>query len=190
MTSRIRFFLAISAFTLALAACQPAAEAPAPARDHAAADPHAAPQAAHDAHNAHVAPTTEQAHGAHGEAAPLPPPPAQRWATDAPLREGMGGIATAVAQAQAARQAGNFGAEQANALAATVDERFAFMLANCKLDPRADATLHTLLAQLVASAKRLQADPASADAMAHMQELLAAYPRYFDHPGWNAAHSG
>ncbi len=177
--------LTLAALMLALAACNPATDAVDP--------PTAIPEAAQatgdsvaaSAHDADAPPPTD-AHAAHGETLPLPSAPAKPWATDAPLREGMTGIAAAVAQARAAKDAGGFGAEQAKTLAATVDERFKFMLANCKLEPEADVALHALLAQFVASSRELEADPAAAVPMAHLQELLALYPRYFDHPGWLA----
>ena len=184
MTSRTLLSLAIAAL-LPLAACKPTAEPAQPSAVDATAE------AAHDT-AAHEAPSKDEhaAHGAAVESHDLPAVPAQRWATDAPLREGMQGIAEAVAQAQAAKAAGTFGAEQANALAARVEDRFQFMLANCKLEPEADVALHSLLAQFVASAKELQADPQADAALAHMDELLALYPKYFDHAGWNpqAAH--
>ena len=158
---------------LALAACQAKAPADAPAA--------AAVQPAADVHAEHAAPA-DDAHAAHASA--LPPASAQPWATDAPLRAGMDGIAKAVATAAQARATGSFDASGAQALAATVDERFQYMLANCKLEPEADVALHALLAQLVAAAEAAKADPASADGVPRMQALLAEYPRYFNHAGW------
>lgn len=180
MIARRPLPLAIAAsLALGLTACQPEPAADKPATSAPAAETaHAG-----DAH-AQAATTADDAHAAHAEAMPLPAPPAQPWATDAPLREGMDGIASAVARAQAARQAGTFDAEQAKSLAGTVDERFKFMLANCKLEPEADVALHALLAQFVAGSRALAADPAAIAPMSHLQELLALYPRYFDHAGW------
>ena len=120
----------------------------------------------------------------------LAPPPAKPWTTDAPLREGMNGIAVAVAKAQAAQEAGTFSPEQANGLANTVNERFGFMISNCKLEPEEDAALHGLLAQLIAGTQQLRSDPGSIDAMSQLQKLLNLYPHYFDHPGWSAGSSG
>lgn len=179
--------LALMSLALALAACRPAAQpADAPPAAHAAAK-RSAPAA--NAGGTHAATTHAGAHDGH-PASPttvtMPPLPAQLWATDAPLREGMTGIAEAVAKAQAAERAGAFGRDEARVLASRIDERFSYMLVNCKLEPEADAALHALVARLITAARQLEVDPDAPGAMEQLHELLALYPRYFDHPGWNA----
>lgn len=173
------------------AAEAPVAASPAATDDAAAHDAHAASaeaDAAATAHDAHAVPATgAEAHDAHA-GGPLPALPAQPYATDEPLRAGMDGVARAVAEAATAQAGGTFDASAAEKLAARVDERFQYMVANCKLAPEADVALHALLAQLMAAARAAQEDPASPEAVAHMQQLLAVeYPRYFDHAGWNPA---
>ena len=131
--------------TLLLSLLLPAAlacAAPAIAQDH---DHHAAPPAATTA----------------------PATPAQRWATDAPLRAGMAGIRTAV-EALGHYEMGHMGPEQAAEQAAGIQAHVRDIIANCKLAPDADAAL--------------QADPAKLEAIAPMREALAAYARQFDDP--------
>jgi len=71
---------------------------------------------------------------------------------------------------------------QARAIAAGVHEQLAYLVANCKLDPAADAVLHALLADLVKGADGLTVDGEAG--MALIRHALDQYPRYFDHPGW------
>lgn len=105
----------------------------------------------------------------------------QPWATDAPLVEGMERIRAAVAEA-AAQSA--LDAAAAAALARTVRDQVDFLIANCQLEPDADATLHVFIAQLLGAAAALEADPASPEGLPQLQETLREYPRYFAHPGW------
>ena len=104
-----------------------------------------------------------------------------RWATDAPLREGMRRIRGAVAHARAQ---GGFTPEAAAALAKSVRGDVAFLVANCKLEPRADATLHVLIGEMLGGAAALERDPASSVGMSQVLEALREYPNYFDHAGW------
>jgi hypothetical protein len=145
--------------TLLLSLLLPAAlacAAPAIAQDH---DHHAAPPAATTA----------------------PATPAQRWATDAPLRAGMAGIRTAV-EALGHYEMGHMGPEQAAEQAAGIQAHVRDIIANCKLAPDADAALHLIIAPLMQHAAALQADPAKLEAIAPMREALAAYARQFDDP--------
>lgn len=112
--------------------------------------------------------------------------PAQRWETDAPLRTGMAKIRTAV-DALAHYEMGHMGAEQAVALATEVQEQIAYLVANCKLEPQADAALHTIIAELGAGAQALKADPANTSVIASMRAAVERYPREFNDPTWSQA---
>ena len=125
---------------------------------------------AQDGHN-HHAPATAVAQAV----------PAQRWATDAPLRTGMGRIRTAVDALQHYER-GHMGPEQAVALATQIQEQVAYLVANCKLQPQADAALHVIIAELSAGAQALKADPANLAAIPPMREAVADYARSFDDP--------
>lgn len=105
----------------------------------------------------------------------------QPWATDAPLVEGMERIRVAVNEA-AARPA--LDTDSAAALARSVRDQVDFLIANCKLEPDADATLHVFIARLLNAAAAVQKDPASSKGLPELQQVLREYPHYFAHPGW------
>ncbi|MHB8913282.1 MAG: DnrO protein [Lysobacter sp.] len=109
--------------------------------------------------------------------------PAQRWATDAPLRTGMGRIRTAVDALQHYER-GHMGPEQAIALATQIEGDVTYLVANCKLQPQADVALHVIIAELVAGAQALKANPANLAAIPPMREVLADYARNFNDPGF------
>ena len=69
--------------------------------------------------------------------------------------------------------------------AAQVDAAVADMIANCKLEPEADASLHGLLAPLVAGAGAVREGRFGQPELAAMQDALAQYPQRFDDPGWD-----
>ncbi|WP_257387917.1 DnrO protein [Tahibacter caeni] len=131
----------------------------------------------HEAHAAHAAHT-----------APAPGPtraPAQRWASDAALREGMSRVRTALAELHH-YELGHLPPAAAQERAAEVEAAIRFLFANCTLAPDADAALHRILLPLLTAAQRLNRDPAQRDAVAAMREAVAPYPLQFDDPGWAA----
>lgn len=111
--------------------------------------------------------------------------PAQRWATDAPLRTGMAKIRTAVDALQHYER-GHMGPEQAVELATQIQQQIAYLVANCKLEPQADAALHVIIAELGASAQALKDDPSDLSVIPPMRQALQHYPRQFDDSTWAA----
>ena len=111
------------------------------------------------------------------------PPGGGNWATDAPLRQGMEAIHTALAAALPAFEQGELSASEANRLAGTVTSQVQFLLANCKLEPDADAQLHIVIGQMMSAAEAMVGDPASADGVPKLHESMQLYGDYFDHPG-------
>lgn len=132
------------------------------------------PAAAQD-HAGHHAPTPA--------ATPARPAAGKRWATDAPLRQGMAQIRAAV-DALRHYEHGQPGPAQAVALATTVESQVAYLVANCKLEPQADAALHVIIARLMQGAAALKANPHDTAALATLRQALQDYPRQFDDPGW------
>ena len=128
----------------------------------------------------------QDGHEHHAPAAVSQEIPAQRYATDAPLRKGMAEIRTAV-DALGHYERGHMGAEQAATFAITIQEQIAYLVANCKLEPQADAALHGIIAKLGAGAQSLKTDPADLTAVAPMREALADYQRTFDDPAFETA---
>lgn len=198
-----------AALALALAACTPepppdtAQEATAPAAAQAI-DKGAGLQ--HDPHGHDESPAQESAamiadehdhehghgdsheeHANHADAGLLQLDDGTPWPVDAALVEGMQRIRDAVAAAQGAAP---LDAVAATALAQTVEDQVAFLIANCQLEPAADATLHVLIARLLGAAAALRADPAAPDGLPVMLDTLDLYPRYFAHPGWLASGAG
>ena len=112
--------------------------------------------------------------------------PAQRYATDAPLRNGMAQIRSAV-DALGHYEHGHMGPEQAITLANRVQEQVAYLVANCKLAPQADAALHGIIARLGAGAQALKSDPTDLAAIAPMRDALTDYQRTFDDPAFETA---
>jgi hypothetical protein len=89
----------------------------------------------------------------------------KKWQTDAPLRQGMDNIRSAVAKGM-----------KDEALAKTVETEVAGIVQNCKLEPDADAQLHIVIAELMAAVE--------AKDNARVAHVLNAYGEHFDHAGW------
>ena len=110
----------------------------------------------------------------------------RKWATDAPLREGMSQIRATLARQHPEVGAGAPGAAQYEALAATIEKNVASIVQNCKLSPEADRNLHVVVAELVAATDDLRGKSSAAPAEGVHRAVAAVnlYGRYFDHPGW------
>jgi len=111
------------------------------------------------------------AHETHGNAA-MALNAGRRWDTDEPLRTGMQRIRDAALQ------------QQGVALAATTKEQVDYLIANCKLDPQADAALHGIISQLLTGADMLSKTPESPEGVEKIRHALHQYPDYFNHPDW------
>lgn len=133
----------------------------------AAAAGAAPPATEHDAHAAHAAMPVQA--------------PAVRWAADAPLREGMQRVTTALGELRH-HEMGHMTDGQARERAVAIEEAVRFMFAHCRLAPEPDAALHSILVPLLSAAKRLDADPADKAAVAAMREAVAPYATRFDDP--------
>ena len=159
----LRFSIAAAA--LALAAAVPSFAASSHA--HAAADTHG--------------------HGAHAEGlAALTLDHGKRWPTDDALRKGMSAIRGDLAANHAAIAKRSLDATQGRALGQKLEAQVGYIVANCKLEPAADAQLHVVVAELVAAADKLQGKAPGTPAAGAAQAVKAvnAYARYFDHKGF------
>lgn len=106
-----------------------------------------------------------------------------RWATDEPLRIGMQRIRDAAAPAIDAGPH-SLSKKASMALAAAVREQVSYLVANCKLEPKADAVLHVLIAELLGGAEALEQDPHAEGGLPRIAKALLQYPEYFEHPGF------
>ena len=113
----------------------------------------------------------------------------KKWATDEPLRQAMSDINQAMAKALPAIHKNQFGNEEYQALATTVSEKVAYAVEHCKLEPKADAMLHLVIADLMAGAESMEGKTSKSrhDGAVLVLEALKSYGKYFQHPGWRAA---
>ena len=139
------------------------------------------------ASNIHAAETHHHHHAA--EPAKLQLNAGKKWATDAPLRQAMNDINQAMAKALPAIHKNQFGNEDYQALAATISARVGDAVAQCKLEPKADAMLHLVIADLMAGAGIMEEKSTQTrhDGAVKVLEALKSYGKYFQHPAWNVA---
>ncbi len=110
----------------------------------------------------------------------------KKWQTDEPLRQAMAQIRDAVVANHDAIHANRATVAQYQALAAKVDDRLAYIVANCKLNPQADANLHVILTDMIAGSDQMKGSDPSKRRAGALKVIagLESYPKYFDHPGW------
>jgi hypothetical protein len=123
-------------------------------------------------------------YGNHGNTASLILNNGKKWETDEPLRTGMQHIQTLLAPLPAIKPEQSLDPVQAKIVSNGVKEQVSYLISNCKLDPKADATLHVLIAEMLEGAKVLAANPPSSHGILSIRHALEQYPHYFDHPGW------
>lgn len=111
----------------------------------------------------------------------------KRWATDAPLREGMATLRATMAAQMPAIHHDTLDASGYAALAAKLEPAVAGIFANCHLPPAADAQLHNVLLPMNAAIGRMkQAETVTARREAALDVIsgLEGYGKFFEHPGW------
>jgi hypothetical protein len=112
----------------------------------------------------------------------------KKWKTDEPLRQSMANMRGAIAERLHEIHSGRLSQEQYAALGKTIESQVGAIVAECKLEPKADAMLHIVVADLLGAADvmqgKAQGKPAEAAHRAAM--ALNSYGRYFNHPKWAA----
>lgn len=113
----------------------------------------------------------------------------KKWTTDAPLRQAMSDINQAMAKAVPLIHADRFGEGEYRTLATTVGQKVAYAVEHCKLDPKADAMLHLVIAELMAGAETMEGKTGAArhDGAVQVLKALEAYGKHFQHPSWKTA---
>lgn len=107
----------------------------------------------------------------------------QKWQTDAPLRQAMGGIGHAVITALDDIHNNRLDAAGYDALAGEVNQQVAYMVENCELEPAADAQLHIVIARLMDSAQLMEKDGDMQEKRNGAIQLVGAldsYATYFE----------
>jgi len=117
----------------------------------------------------------------------------RKWDTDASLREGMSRIRGIVEPRLDAVNERKLTHAQYRQMARGIEGEIAYIVDNCKLDPRADAVLHSVIAELGEGVEALanESDEHRPEAgVARIVRTLDDYGTYFDHPGWKPIRSG
>lgn len=133
-----------------------------------------------------VAVLAQHNHAAHEQVAPPAALPAQPWPADATLSANMARIHTTL-ELLRHYEMGHMDATLARDQADVITESANKIFAECELPPERDAVLHRMLVPLLAATQKFKADPADLSQLGAMREAVAAYPRYFEAPGWQAA---
>ena len=108
-----------------------------------------------------------------------------KWQTDTPLRNSMQNINNEVMKSVAAYHDQSLTNTNAEILSTYINEQVAYIVENCKLEPRADAVLHILIGDLLTATDHLASDPLSDQGLPVIVKTLRTYPVYFDHQGWS-----
>lgn len=113
----------------------------------------------------------------------------KKWATDAVLRQSMDDINQALAKALPLIHQDRFSAADYAALASAVQQKVGYAVEHCKLDAKADAMLHLVIAELLAGAEIMEGKTAAArhDGAVRVRQALVSYGTYFQHPKWKVA---
>ncbi len=113
----------------------------------------------------------------------------KKWATDAALRQSMDDINQAMAKALPLIHKDRFSDSDYAALATTINQKVGYAVENCKLEPKADAMLHLVIAELMAGAEIMDGKTSAArhDGAVRVRQALQSYGKYFQHPNWKVA---
>jgi hypothetical protein len=113
----------------------------------------------------------------------------KKWATDAALRQSMDGINQAMAKALPLIHKDRFSDADYAALATTINQKVGYAIEHCKLDAKADAMLHLVIAELMAGAETMEGKTTAArhDGAVRVRQALESYGKYFQHPNWKTA---
>ena len=111
----------------------------------------------------------------------------RKWGTDEPLRAGMGRIRNLVEPQLGAAHAGKLTPSQYRELATQVETEVGGIVANCKLEPKADAMLHLVIADIGAGTDTMAGKDAKARpalGLVKVAQAVNQYGSHFDHPGF------
>ena len=111
----------------------------------------------------------------------------RKWATDDTLRAGMGRIRGLVEPQLGAAHAGKLTPAQYRELATQVETEVGGIVTNCKLEPKADAMLHLVIADLGAGTDAMAGKDAKtrpALGLVKVAQAVNQYGSHFDDPGF------
>jgi len=111
----------------------------------------------------------------------------RKWETDAPLRQGMENIRNSLDAVHHEIHDNKLSAARYAELAKKVGGEVNGIVASCKLDPKADAQLHLVIADILAGVEAMEGKSHRMKRRAGALKVgvaLEKYARHFDHPGW------
>lgn len=111
----------------------------------------------------------------------------KKWATDAPLRKGMENIRKLMEASLHDIHEGKLSAAKYGALAKKVDAEVGGIVANCKLDPQADAQLHLVIAGIGEGVEAMEGKAKKVKRQTGAVKVIDALEKYgahFEHAGW------
>ncbi|MDP2135906.1 MAG: hypothetical protein Q8J99_20065 [Sulfuritalea sp.] len=107
----------------------------------------------------------------------------RKWETDAALRQAMAGMRQAVAASLHEIHENRASNQKYGQLAQKVEREVAGIVANCKLEPKADAQLHLIVAELLEGAAQMTGKVKKAKRQGGAVKVINAlnnYAAYFD----------
>ena len=116
----------------------------------------------------------------------------RKWATDEPLRVGMGRIRGLVEPQLGAAHAGKLTPGQYREVATQVETEVGGIVANCRLEPKADAMLHLVIADIGTGTDTMAGKDAKtrpALGLVKVAQAVNQYGSHFDHPGFKPIRS-
>lgn len=111
----------------------------------------------------------------------------KKWQTDAPLRQAMGNIRQELAASLHEIHGNKLSNKEYDKLAQKVERGVGDIVANCKLEPKADAQLHLIVAELLESAEQMAGKITKVKRQSGAVGVIGAldkYSTYFDDPGF------
>lgn len=119
----------------------------------------------------------------HAEGSKLTLDEGRKWPTDEALRTSMGRIRVAMDASLPDIHEGKLPRDKYRTLAGQLTNEVAYIVANCKLEPKADAQLHLVIADILAGAEAMEGKAKGVLPRAGAVKVLAAldnYAAYFE----------
>ena len=131
--------------------------------------------------------TSAASHHHGGHASKLALDNGKKWPTDEPLRQGMKSIRSNLEASLHAIHENKLTVAAYDELADKVNAQVGTIVAQCKLEPKADAQLHVQIAQILEGVQAMQGKQKKVKRHAGAVIILTAleqYGTYFDDPNW------
>ena len=130
---------------------------------------------------------SEHSHGHGAGAVKLQLDAGRKWGTDEPLRRSMGSIREAMAGSLRDIHGNRMSTQGYAALSKKVEGEVARIVAECKLEPKADEQLHLVLADVLEGVERMAGKAKGKSRRSGAEKVAGAlehYATYFDDPGF------